>query len=103
MGVIRRETVGDIAAIEAVHRTAYARADNDDEPPEVPLVRRLRADRGWVLALSLVAEHPSGGVVGHVGCTVAPIDNDVALGLGPLGVLLAYRGGRRPGVDARRA
>ncbi len=40
---------------------------------------------------SLVAEHPANGVVGHVVCTVGAIDDQAALGLGPLGVLPAHQ------------
>ena len=85
--LIRRETDADIADIDAVHRAAFVRSDSESEPPEVELVRRLRKDIGWVPALSLVAEDPTGAVVGHVVCTLGSIDNDTALGLGPLGVV----------------
>ena len=67
--LIRRET-DDVADIDAVHRAAFASSESDTEPPEVQLVHRLRADVGWVPALSLVAEDPTGAVVGHVVCTV---------------------------------
>ena len=88
--LIRRETDADVTSIDAVHRTAFAREDGG-EPPEALLVQRLRADRGWVPALSLVAEHATSGVVGHVVCTAGAIDGQAALGLGPLGVLPAHQ------------
>jgi putative acetyltransferase len=88
--LIRRETDDDISTIDAVHRAAFT-SDGATEPPEVELVRRLRADRGWVPALSLVAEEPTNGVVGHVVCTVGSINGHDALGLGPLGVVPAHQ------------
>ncbi len=86
--LIRRETDDDPVAIDAVHTRAFASAGTNAEAPEVELVRRLRTDVGWVPALSLVAEHPTTGlVVGHVVCTIGSIADHEALGLGPLGVL----------------
>ncbi len=84
--LIRREGTTDIAAVDAIHRAAFARTPGD-EPPEVRLIRELRGDEAWVPALSLVAELPTGILAGHVACTLASIDDTVALGLGPLGVL----------------
>lgn len=89
--LIRRETAADVAAINAVHRAAFARFEGDAAPPEVELVRHLRADGGWVPALSIVADDASGVVVGHVVCTVGSIEHDPALGLGPLGVLPTHQ------------
>lgn len=92
--LIRRETAADLAAIDAVHRAAFARSDGDTAPPEVDLVRRLRADRGWIPELSLVADadaDPAGVVVGHVVCTVGSLGGDPVLGLGPLGVLPTHQ------------
>jgi len=68
--LIRREAEADIAAVNALHRAAFART-RDDEPPEVRLVRRLRADAAWVSELSLVAELLTGILAGHVACTLA--------------------------------
>ena len=84
--LIRREAETDIAAVDAIHHAAFTRTPGD-EPPEVELIRRLRADPAWIPALSLVAELPTGILAGHVACTLASIDDTVALGLGPLGVL----------------
>jgi putative acetyltransferase len=89
--LIRRETDDEIADIDAVHRAAFARSESDTQPPEVQLVHRLRADIGWVPALSLVAEGPTGAVVGHVVCTVGSVERAAALGLGPLGVLPSHQ------------
>ena len=84
--LIRREAEIDIAAVDAIHRAAFIRTPGD-EPPEVELIRRLRADAAWIPALSLVAELPKGILAGHVACTMASIDDTDALGLGPLAVL----------------
>ena len=84
--LIRREVPADIEAIDAVHRQAFAFAAPDGgEPVEVALVHALRADAGWVPALSLVAS-VNGGVVGHVVCSQGALGDAPALGLGPIGV-----------------
>jgi putative acetyltransferase len=75
---IRRELSADVAAVRAVHRAAFETA------AEADLVDALRADPGWLPALSLVAD--DGGVAGHVVCTRGTIGGAPALGLGPLGV-----------------
>ena len=54
-------------------------------------MRDLRADAGWVPALSLVADDAGGAVVGHVVCTIGAVGAHPALGLGPLGVLPAHQ------------
>jgi predicted N-acetyltransferase YhbS len=65
--LIRLERAGDVDRIDEVHRQAFAGASAvGAEPVEVGLVRALRADRGWVGALSLVAEAGGGHVTGHV-------------------------------------
>lgn len=79
--LIRREVSADVDAIDAVHRQAF------DGPVEAGLVHALRADAGWVPALSLVAEQAGGAVVGHVVCTEGSLDAVAAVGLGPIGVL----------------
>ena len=89
--LIRRETIDDVDAIDAVHAAAFARPGLVGPPPEVALVRHLRADAGWVPALSLVAEDAGGAVVGHVVCTIGAVGAHPALGLGPLGVLPAHQ------------
>ncbi len=106
--LIRRESPADIAAIHAVTKAAFARPDQP-EPAEAPLIDWLRADVGWIPALSLVAVIKD-EIVGHVVCTRAWItpasaapdqaadaagsrterggwSESPALGLGPLGVL----------------
>jgi putative acetyltransferase len=77
--LIRRETPADIDAIHAVHRAAFTTA------VEADLVTALRADDGWLPALSLVALDGD-EIVGHVVCTRGHIADAPALGLGPLGV-----------------
>lgn len=91
--LIRRETSDDIDDIDEVHRQAFASvAPAGSEPVEVGLVRALRADRGWVPALSLVAEHDDGNVIGHVVCSEGAIEEVAVVGLGPVGVLPAHQG-----------
>jgi putative acetyltransferase len=85
--LIRREAAADITAIDAVHSAAFARPGVGAEAPEVDLVRRLRADAGWLPALSMVAEDAAGAVIGHVACTIGSLGGTAALGLGPLGVV----------------
>jgi putative acetyltransferase len=55
-------------------------------------VSRLRADPGWLPALSLVAV-TNDAVIGHVVCTRGFVDDIPALGLGPISVLPDRRGG----------
>ena len=78
--LLRRETAADIGAVDEVHRTAFGRA------VEADLLHALRADPGWVPALSLVAEDGAGRVVGHVVAALGGVGEAVAAGLGPLGV-----------------
>lgn len=91
--LIRREVPADIETIDENHRQAFAAVAPDGaEPIEVGLVRALRADSGWIPALSLVAELPGGEVVGHVVCTQGKIAGGSAVGLGPIGVLPRLHG-----------
>jgi len=78
--LIRRELPTDVPAIDEVHRAAF------DGDAEAKLVEALRADAGWLPALSLVAV-ADGSVIGHVVCTRATVGDTPVLGLGPLGVL----------------
>jgi putative acetyltransferase len=99
--LIRQERPDDAEAVDAVHRAAFAAGGAQPtgaaEPEEVALVRALRADAGWVPALSLVAEGPDGAVVGHVVGTVGTLGGVAAVGLGPLGVVPDHQ---RAGVGA---
>ncbi|GAA3436736.1 GNAT family N-acetyltransferase [Kutzneria kofuensis] len=79
--LIRRETPADVDAIRAV--TAAAFSPSTAEPR---LVDELRADPGWLPALSLVATDSSGAVIGHVVATRGHVDSAPVLGLGPLSV-----------------
>ncbi|MFB8005373.1 GNAT family N-acetyltransferase [Nocardia sp. NPDC056000] len=96
--LIRRERTGDNAAIDAVHRSAFAREfanANGDRPPgspaptadpvEVGLVRQLRDSSGWMPTLSMVAESHD-DIVGHVCLTRAGVGPFPVLALGPIGV-----------------
>ncbi len=78
--LLRRETAADVRAIDEVHDTAFGR------PVEGLLVHALRADPGWVPALSLVAQDTEGCVAGHVVGTLGRVGDVPAVGLGPLGV-----------------
>ncbi|MBF6239881.1 GNAT family N-acetyltransferase [Nocardia otitidiscaviarum] len=105
--LIRRERPGDVAAIAAVHRNAfaaqYANAHGepwpDDgapaalaDPPEVDLVRRLRDNSGWMPTLTMVAEIQD-RVVGHICLTRAAVGPFPVLALGPIGVLPEFQSG----------
>lgn len=52
-------------------------------------MRDLRADPGWVPALSIVAEGPDGEPIGHVVATEGRLEGARVVGIGPLGVLPA--------------
>ena len=90
--LIRRENAADIPAVRDVHAAAFADPSAPGRTPiEVGLVAALRADAGWLPALSMVAEL-DGRVAGHVVCTRGDVAGVPALGLGPLGVLPAHQG-----------
>ncbi|GAB2730872.1 GNAT family N-acetyltransferase [Nocardia thraciensis] len=101
--LIRRERPGDIPAIDAVHRRAFAldypNGQPDDapraaaDPAEVALVHRLRSDSGWIPTLSMVAQVRD-RVVGHVCLTRAGVGPFPVLALGPIGVLPDHQGKR---------
>lgn len=91
--LIRRERAGDIPAIDAVHRAAFAPATAGADPAEVELVHRLRADAAWIPTLSLVAEVID-RVVGHVCLTRAGVGPYPVLALGPIGVLPEHQHAR---------
>ncbi|GIH04673.1 N-acetyltransferase [Rhizocola hellebori] len=74
--LIRRETPADIPAIYAVTKAAFSKPDQP-APVEAELVDWLRADEGWIPALSLVAVTGE-DVVGHVVCTRAWITPSAA-------------------------
>ena len=81
----------DVSGIDEVHRAAFT------GPVEADLVHALRADAGWVPALSLVAEDAGGRLVGHVVCTEGAVGVTPVVGLGPIGVLPAVQ---RTGVGS---
>ena len=78
--LLRRETAADVGAIDDVHRSAFGRE------VEAALVHALRADAGWVPALSIVAEDAAGQVVGHVVATLGRVVDVPVAGIGPVGV-----------------
>lgn len=84
--IIRREIAKDVGSVEAVTSAAFAVGDGLQEPLETRLLRSLRADRGWLPTLSMVAVHDE-RVVGHVVCTRGWVGETAALGLGPISVL----------------
>jgi putative acetyltransferase len=85
--IIRRETLEDRAAVDAVTSAAFGRsAGVDGEPVETRLLRALRDDAGWISTLSMVAERED-EVIGHVVCTRGRLGVLDALGLGPISVL----------------
>jgi putative acetyltransferase len=89
--LVRREGPEDVPAVRAVVAAAFAgdaaEPDESGEPVEVSLLDQLRADPGWLPALSLVATAgPAGEVIGHVVCTRGTVGGRAALGLGPLAV-----------------
>jgi putative acetyltransferase len=83
--LIRRETPEDVPAVAAVTTAAFGDGAGAPEPIETRLLSRLRADDGWLPALSLVAIG-DGAVVGHVVCTRGFVDDVPVLGLGPTSV-----------------
>ena len=91
--LIRRERSDDVDRIDEVHRQAFAGgAPAGSRPVEVGLVRALRTDRGWVPALSLVAEDGDGHLIGHVVGSEGFVDDTAVIGLGPIGVLPERQG-----------
>ena len=84
--IIRRETLEDRAAVDAVTSAAFGRPGADGEPVETRLLRALRDDAGWISTLSMVAERDD-EIIGHVVCTRGRVGILDALGLGPMSVL----------------
>jgi putative acetyltransferase len=88
--IVRRERPADVGAVQELTRAAFGRPAAP-EPVEPGLLAELRADAGWIGALSLVAE--AGGVpVGHVVCTRGWIGDAAGLGLGPIAVAPEHQG-----------
>ncbi|WP_040768838.1 GNAT family N-acetyltransferase [Tsukamurella sp. 1534] len=85
--LIRKEAPQDAAAVEDVHRSAFApmTPPGRTDPVEVELVQALRDSGAWIEDLSFVAERDD-EVVGHVCLTRGTVGNLPALALGPLGV-----------------
>ncbi|WP_395309020.1 N-acetyltransferase [Mycobacterium sp. AMU20-3851] len=90
--LIRRETPADIESISSVVGAAFRGAERSappvepgGAPGEVTLVSWLREDAGWIPELSLVAVEDR-TVVGHVVASRAFVDDQPAIGLGPLSV-----------------
>lgn len=88
--VVRRERPADIPAVQVLTRDAFG------QDLERDLLAALRADEGWLPALSLVAER-DGEVVGHVVVTRGDVSGVPAVGLGPISVLPALQ---RSGVGS---
>jgi putative acetyltransferase len=84
--LIRRETADDVPAVARVTTAAFGQdGPQAAEPGETTLLTQLRADPGWLPALSLVAV-AGGAVIGHVVCTRGYVGDVPALGLGPISV-----------------
>lgn len=90
--LIRRETQPDMPAVARVTTEAFRQGSGAPEPVETALLGRLRADDGWLPALSLVAVDVD-AVIGHVVCCRGFVDDAPALGLGPISVLPGRQGG----------
>jgi putative acetyltransferase len=88
--VIRRETLEDRPAVDAVTSAAFGPPGSGQPPPETVLIRALRRDAGWIEKLSLVAVRDA-RIVGHVVCTRGWVGEVAALGLGPISVLPTYQ------------
>ena len=88
---IRRERVGDEAAIHRIQALAFGRG-RDGPVAEATLVDLLRADpEAWLPRLSLVAE-VDGEPIGHVVCSRAFLEERTpVVGLGPIGVLPSHQ------------
>lgn len=93
MVMIRPECADDVEAIRAITAAAFRTAEHSappvepgGDPGEAVLVGWLRDDSGWIRELSLVAVE-GGRVIGHVVASRAYVDDEAALGLGPLSVL----------------
>ena len=92
MVIIRPERSADVEAIRSVTAAAFRSVEHSappvepgGDPGEAVLVAWLRDDVGWIPELSLVAVD-GGLVVGHVVASRAYVDDQPALGLGPLSV-----------------
>lgn len=86
--IIRRELPSDNGAVSFVHHGAFAALTPPGLVPVEPgLVEALRSGPAWLPPLSLVCEHATDGIVGHVCATRGDVDGYPALALGPIGVL----------------
>jgi putative acetyltransferase len=91
--LLRREQASDVPTIDQIHRRAFGDLGIHDGPPvEDRLVRALRADPGWVPALSIVAVADGGAGIGHVVATEGRLADVPAIGIGPLAVLPEHQG-----------
>lgn len=87
--VIRSETPGDAAAIQAVHEACFP------GPLEARLVEALRGAGKLSISLAGCVE---GQVVGHVAFSPVVAGETMGLGLAPVGALEAFR---RQGISQR--
>lgn len=84
--LIRREAPADHAAVDALHRAAFA-----GSAYEARLATELRTGPWALPRLALVAVDRD-TVVGHVVASRATVDGRAAVGVGPLGVTPAWQG-----------
>jgi putative acetyltransferase len=87
--LIRRELPDDRDAIFAIHNAAFA-TSNGSVAAEATLVDELRQAGDVIPGLSLVAELDD-AVVGHVLGSQARIEEQLSVGVGPLGVLPSHQ------------
>lgn len=88
--IIRRETIADRPAVDAMTTAAFGPPDSDQPAAETVLLGALRHDAGWIETLSLVAVDDE-QVIGHVVCTRGWVGKVAGLGLGPISVLPAHQ------------
>ena len=100
--LIRTEEPGDFDIVRELLRLSFKDMEESDHTEHL-LVDRIRRSDAYIPALSLVAEVPDAGVVGHVMLSKVEVVSEkgsVALpGVAPLSVLPGFQ---RKGIGGRR-